>query len=85
MAAHPITPVAKLPDPPVERIDAFGNPMHHVVCPNCGKGEWITGLEYVGRKNAAQVGLNRDPDGACSRVCDLQLEHAKTLPLRGLR
>lgn len=41
-------------------------------CPNChkGRGEQMDALTY-----SALCNSGRDPDGACSRACALQLEH----------
>lgn len=62
-------------------FDAFGNPMVEVKgCPNCGEGEgYMTIIEYAAARNSG-----RDVDGPCSRRCALQLEYAKTLPLRSV-
>jgi hypothetical protein len=59
-----------------ECIDALGNPMVKVDgCPNCGAGAgWATIIQYAAAGNSG-----RDLDGACSRRCALQLEHAARL------
>lgn len=62
-------------------IDAQGNPMIRVGCPNCGAGGgWENVITY-----AAAMNSGRDMASPCSRACELQIEYAKGLPLRGLR
>lgn len=59
-------------------IDAQGNPMIRVGCPNCGKGAgWSDVISY-----AAALNSGREPAGPCSRRCRLQIEHAAGLAAR---
>lgn len=56
------------------KMDELGNPLVQITgCPNCGKRDfdWMSGLRYSGLCNAGA-----DPNGPCSRRCQLQLEFA---------
>jgi ferredoxin len=57
-------------------VDEQGSPLVRLDgCPNCGRGAgWMDPITYFGMRN---VGL--DPDGACSRACELQAEYARAL------
>lgn len=61
------------------RLDAAGNPMSYDPgCPNCSTGaRWLTIPEVVGMHNAGS-----DLGSPCSRRCELQYEHAKSLAAR---
>lgn len=56
-------------------FDEKGNPLVPVGCPNCGRGKGH--VDYIGF--AAHMNSGRDLAGPCSRRCELQLEHAKSL------
>jgi hypothetical protein len=58
-------------------IDDLGNPLAVLDgCPNCGDGRglMLDGMTFFGLKNSGY-----DPDGYCSRACQLQDEYAQTL------
>lgn len=74
--AEPVEPAAVIAG---HGIDEQGNPLVRLNgCPNCGTGAgWADPLQFFGFKNAG-----RDPDGPCSRACELQADYAAELEAR---